>query len=376
MSATIANSVITVDLRTVKTNIEKIRQYIGKDVELMVTIKSNGYGHGLIEPARYIRENCGVDKFATSMVCEALDLRDAGIDGYLMVLGGIPYSAVPAVVEQDLVVPCYDAEFMRLLNEEAARKGKKVKVHIKLDTGLRRLGVRVGDELSRLVDSTQPLGNVDIEGIFTHLACPRTEDNSFTNKQLDEFDVGVAQARAKGLGLRYVHVANSDAVARCPRSYYNLVRPAALWLGYDETGKVGVKPCIQWKTFVSNVLWAEAGESISYFGKTVMKKRTRVAVLGFGGGDGYVRNLISPDPLASGMVIIRGKRVPLLAMNMDQAYADVTDVEDVKINDEVILLGGVGDQEITMDTLGRIAGTSTGHIQCSLGSRPFREYVR
>lgn len=148
-----------------------------------------------------------------------------------------------------------------------------------------------------------------------------------------------------------------------------------LWLGYDETGRVGVRPAITWKTFVSNVLWAEAGESISYFGSCVMKRRTKVAVLGFGAGDGYVRDLITPDPERNGRVIIRGKKVPLLALNMDQAYADVTDLPDVAINDEAYLLGRSRGQEITMDELGRIAGTSTGHIQCSLGARPMRVYL-
>ncbi|MCR3922900.1 MAG: hypothetical protein NUK65_10380 [Firmicutes bacterium] len=153
-----------------------------------------------------------------------------------------------------------------------------------------------------------------------------------------------------------------------------MVRPAALWLGYDPTGTFNVQPAITWKTFVSNVLIAEQGESISYFGSCIMKQKTRVAVLGFGAGDGYVRHLITPDPKKNGIVIIRGKKVPLLSMNMDQAFADVTDVEDVKIDDEAYLLGRMVNEEITMDELGRIAGTSTGHIQCSLGSRPLRIY--
>jgi len=370
-----ANSIITVDLKQIKKNIESIKNYLAPGTELMITVKSNGYGHGLVKPACYIRNNCGIDKFATSMVSEAVELREAGINCFMMVLGGIPYEAVPIVAEYDLVVPAYDPVFLSLLSDEAVKQRKTVKAHIKIDTGLRRLGVRLGAQLDELVEHVKTLPGIKIEGAYTHLANPNEEDQTITNKQLKEFNAALSQIEAKGITLKYKHVANSDALVRNRATHYNLVRPAALWLGYDPTGTLDVQPAITWKTFVSNVLMAEKGESISYFGSCIMKKRTKVAVLGFGAGDGYVRHLVTPEPEKNGVVLIHGQKVPLLSMNMDQAFADVTDIDDVKINDEVYLLGRMGDEQITMDELGRIAGTSTGHIQCSLGSRPMRIYL-
>jgi len=147
-----ANSIITVDLKQIKKNIESIKNYLAPGTELMITVKSNGYGHGLVKPACYIRNNCGIDKFATSMVSEAVELREAGINCFMMVLGGIPYEAVPIVVEYDLVVPAYDPVFLSLLSDEAVKQRKTVKAHIKIDTGLRRLGVRLGAQLDELVE--------------------------------------------------------------------------------------------------------------------------------------------------------------------------------------------------------------------------------
>lgn len=368
------NSIITVDLKKIKRNIEKIKKHIGPGVELMITAKSNGYGHGLVAPCIYILKNCGIKKFATAMVSEAVQLREAGIDCFIMVLGGVPYQAIPTLVKHDLVAPAYDQEFLRLLSEKSLEQNKITKVHIKIDTGLKRLGVHLGTELQNLIDHIKTLKGVEVEGAYTHLACPDAEDQVFTYKQLDIFDKALEQIKNNGIELKYIHAANSDAVVRCRDTHYNLVRPAALWLGYDYTNALGLETAITWKTYVTNVLNVQEGESFSYFGKFVAKKRTKIAILGFGAGDGYVRDLITDDPSKNGKVIINGRKVPLLAMNMDQAYADVTGMEDVKINDEAYLLGKVGNEEITTVDLGEIAGTSNGHILCSIGSRPTRVY--
>lgn len=373
-----ANSVIIVDLKKIKRNVEKIKNHIGPDVELMITAKSNGYGHGLVEPCVYLMKNCNINKFATAMVSEAVQLREAGINCFIMVLGGVPYQAIPTLVEYNLVAPAYDHEFARLLSQESLKQNKVTKVHIKIDTGLRRLGVHVGKELQDLLDYLKTLKGIEIEGAYTHFADPDADDQAFTYRQLDIFNKALEQIKNNGIQLKYIHTANTGATVRCKESYYNLVRPAALWLGYDtspgEINRLGLEMALTWKTYVTNVLYAEEGDSVSYFNFYVAKKRTKIAILGFGAGDGYVRNLITKNPEKNGKVIINGKKVPLIALNMDQAFVDVTDLDDVKINDEAYLLGKVGDEEITAMDLGRIAGTSNGHILCSLGSRPTRIY--
>src|SRR5690625_4749504 len=147
MLADVANSIIIVDLPTIKRNVEKIRKHIGPDVELMVTAKSNGYGHGLIEPFVYLHQHANVNKFSTSMVSEAVELREAGVDCFMMVLGGIPYKAIPAVIKYDLVVSVYDNEFAKLLSDESLKNITVTEVHSKINTGLRCIGVHTVIEL-------------------------------------------------------------------------------------------------------------------------------------------------------------------------------------------------------------------------------------
>ena len=152
-----ANTVVTVDLGKVKRNIERIRNHIGPNVDIMYTAKSNGYGHGLIRPTLFMRDKCGIHCFATGQLSEALELRQAGLEDFILVLGGIPYSGVPAFVANDLVATVYEDTMPRALNEEAARQGKRVRVHIKIDTGLRRFGVQPGEQLAHLIETLQGL---------------------------------------------------------------------------------------------------------------------------------------------------------------------------------------------------------------------------
>lgn len=377
MNPDYTNSQIIVDLPIIKHNIELIRRHIGPDVDIMFVAKSNGYGHGLVGPAKYIYEHCGVNLLATSMVSEAIQLREAGVDGYILIMAGIPYAAIPAVIAYDLVVPAFDLEFLTLLSAAAVTAGKTVRAHLKVDTGLHRLGVTVGAQLADLISLLKTLDSIQVDGIYSHLANPREESQSVTNQQIALFDQAIEQVEAAGISLKYKHLASSDPTLLNKRTHYNLVRPAALCYGYnDPSGILGVRPAITWKTFVADIREVEAGERFSYYSnETVTSRRTRIAILGFGAGDGYVRNLVSPDPAKNGIVTIAGRHVPVLATNMDQAFVDITDVEGVRRNDPAYVLLHEGEGRILMDDLARIAGTSTGHIQCSLGARPERVYL-
>lgn len=377
MNPDYTNSQIIVDLPQIKRNIALIQQHIGPDTGILFVAKSNGYGHGLVGPAKYIHDHCGVSMIATSMVSEAIQLREAGLDGYLFVMAGIPYAAIPAVIDYDLAVPAYDPEFLKRLSAAAQVAGKTIKVHIKIDTGLHRLGVSVGAQLDELINLLKTLPALQVDGIYSHLSHPRQESQALTTQQAACFNQAIAQVEAAGISLRYKHLASSDAVLRNKRTHYNLVRPAALCYGYnDPEGLLGVKPAITWKTFVADIREVDAGERYSYHSNdTVTTRKTRIAILGFGAGDGYVRNLVSPDPAKNGIVTIAGKHCPVLSTNMDQAFVDITDVEGVQRNDPAYVLLHEGEGQIWMDDLARIAGTSTGHIQCSLGARPERVYL-
>ena len=381
MSGTLetANTVVTVDLAKVKRNIERIRNHIGPNVDIMYTAKSNGYGHGLIEPTLFMQRECGIHCFATSQLGEALELRAAGLQDFLLVMGGIPYSGVPAFVENDLVATVYEDTLPRALNEEAARQGKKVRVHIKIDTGLRRFGVKAGEQLAHLLDTLSQLPYLEIDGVYTHLANGYSLDKSFTHQQMGEFTQALDQLKAAGIRPRLIHAANTAACVASPECYYDVVRLAALIFGYDISpgikNRLGLEPAMRWTSKILNVLWAEEGENVSYYRFFVPKRRTKIAIIGFGMGDGYVRNLVTRDTEHNSDVLIHGKRARLLDLNVDVAFADVTDIPDVKIGDTAVLIGQDGDEEITSMELGEVGGTSNGHVCCSITSRPLRHYI-
>lgn len=374
-----ANTVLTVDLAKVKRNIERIRAHIGPGVDIMYTAKSNGYGHGLIVPTLFMRDNCDIHCFATGQLGEAVELRDAGLQDFILVLGGIPYTGVPCFVENDLVATVYEDTLPRVLNEEAARQGKKVRVHIKIDTGLRRYGVQPGAQLAQLIDTLKSLPHLEIDGVYTHLANGYSLDKTFTHEQMALFTQALEQLKAAGITPRLVHAANTAACVASPECYYDVVRVAALIFGYDISpgikNRLGLEPSMRWTSKVLNVLWAEAGENVSYYRFFVPQRRTKLAIIGFGMGDGYARNLVTRDTAHNSDVLIHGKRARLLDLNVDVAFADVTDIPGVAIGDTAVLIGTDGDEEITSMELGEVGGTSNGHICCSITARPLRNYI-
>ncbi len=376
-----SNSIMYIDLQKVKGNIEKIRRHIGPDVELMVTMKSYGYGHGMVEPALYMAEECGVKKFATAALSEALELREAGIKCMIMTFGGVPHTGVSALVANDIVATLYDYEFAKLISEESVRQNKITKCHIKIDTGMRRIGVHVGAELQDYVDFVKALPGIEIEGALTQLASPDEPSHAFNREQLAEFDEAIIQMKASGLNLKYLHTANSGATVRLPASYYNMVRPAALIWGYDtspgEYNRLGLETVISWKAYVTNVRDVAKGESASYSKFFKPQCDSKVAIMSFGTGDGYLKHIITKDASKNPQVIINGRKCPIIAINMDQTFADVTNVPVVKIGDEVWIFGKQGDVEVGVMDVSAIGGASDSHILGNLTStRPYRVYLK
>lgn len=372
-----ANSVIRTDLQKVRRNIARIRNHIGPDVQIMYVAKSNGYGHGLFEPTFFMRDKCNIHYFATGMVSEAIDLRDAGLKDYLLIIGGINRSAIPAAVSYDLVPTIYETSIPALLSAEGRKVGKEIKVQIKIETGLNRLGVRPGEELGNLIETIKRLPNICVDGVFTHLAEDYTAKQPFTALQLSRFNEALDQLKKAGIKPRLISAAATGGCLHTPSSHYNMVRLAAMIFGYDITpdpphNKLSLEPAMSWTTTVLSLRCVEAGERISYSPFVIPKRRTLVAILGFGMGDGYVHNLVTSDIEHNADVLINGKRARLLDLNMDQTFADVTDIPNIKIGDKVTIIGRDGEDEITTMELGRIGGTSSGHVCCSITGRPFR----
>lgn len=372
----VANSIAIIDLNKVKENISKINYFIGQACELMPVLKGNAYGHGIVEIAKYITNECKIKKIAVAELKEAVQLRKAGIESMLFILGGIPYNNIQAIVENNVTVPVFTKEFAERLSQASIESDKQIKVHIKIDTGLKRIGVQVGDELQKLIDNIKDLKGIRIEGIFTHFSESEIIDKSFSLKQLQLFNKAIKQVKENGIEIKYCHCANSAAISDIPESHFNLVRPGGLYLGYDPClgayNKLGLEFAITWKAWITNVKYVEAEECVGYNRRYKAKSKKKIATLSFGFGDGYFYNLLNRD----GEVIIRGKKAPIIGLCMDQAFVDVSSIEDVRINDEAILLGKDADSEINAFDIARKLDCPYVNILCNIGNRVTRQYLR
>ncbi len=375
-----ATSVIRVDLPALKRNIARIRAHVGPGTDIMYVAKSNGYANGMAEPALYMKNECGIRHFATSQIGEAITLREAGIDDFMLVLSAVPFSAIPKFVELGLVATVYEESFPRALSEEAVRQGKTGKVHIKIDSGLHRMGLPGGAPLARLLETLKSLPNLEIDGVYTHLANAYSLDKTVTRRQQALFEAALEQIRETGIRPRLVHMSNTAACVASPECYYDMVRLAALVYGHDispgEQNRLGLEPVTSWTCCVLNTMWVEAGEGISYYNWYVPKRRTRIALVSFGMGDGYIRAAVSQDIDKNADVLINGHRARLIDLNFDQTFVDITDVPgEVKVGDKVTIFGRDGDEEITTAEIAAHAHTSNGNVCAAITSRPFRHYV-
>ncbi|MBO5564736.1 MAG: alanine racemase [Lachnospiraceae bacterium] len=371
----IGNSFITIDLGKIKRNIEKIQANIGEDVEIMPVLKANACGHGAVVLGKFLTEECGIRRLSVALVKEAKALREAGITGDIMVLGGIPVNNLPYAVEQDLILPLFRIPDAKLISELALEKGKKVRVHIKIDTGLGRLGVLKGEQLEELLDGILPLEGLEIEGVYTHFGEAEVEDPSFTYQQIADFNEAVEQVKARGIEPRYLHATNTPSTVRFKEARYNLVRSGLLWLGYDpcmdEENRWGLERALDWKCFLTNLKPVPEGKSMGYWRMFTAKRDSVVGIASFGYGDGYLEDL----GRTGGYVLIHGKRAPIIEVCMDQTFLDVTDIPEAQVGDTITLIGEDGDEKIDAFDLEKISHNSYVTYLCNINERPVKHYI-
>ena len=346
----IHNSYLEIDLPLLTSNIEKIKQGIGKGVDIIAVIKGNAYGMGIIEIGKHLDTHCGIETFGVATTCEAVKLRDAGINKDIVVMGGIPYHNTPAIIKYDLQSPAYDPIYLNLLNEEAKKAGRTAIVHIKIETGLNRVGVRPGKELDEMCELLKALEHIKVEGIFTHFYQSEIRDKTATHEQFEKFKTALSQARAHGFEFKYVHTSNSGATTWLFDDEITHVRPGVLLYGIDEnldehgncTNVFGLSYVLSWRAYVNNVKTISAGETVGYSGHFKATKPTDVATISMGYGDGYARTLGNSG---KGEMIVNGKKAPVIGICMDQMFLDVTGI-DTKINDVVTILGTDGSESV------------------------------
>jgi len=335
-----------------------VKEIVGPHVDILVSLKADAYGHGAMKVARTVLHN-GASMLGVATVSEATPLREAGITAPILVFGYIPLWQMREAARLGVTATLYAIEAAQALSRAALALQKTMKVHIKVDTGMSRLGIRYEqiDEISALVREVNRLPGLELEGLYTHFANADASDQSYTLKQLNRFQQVLEQLEKQGLCPPIVHACNSAATISLPAAYYNMVRVGVAVYGLDPSADVrlpvGFRAALSFKTQVAQVKIVPAGEGISYGCTYITKQPTRIAILPVGYADGFRR-----APKNWGSVLIHGQEAPILGrVCMDQCMIDVTHIPQTRIGDEVVLIGRQGNAELTAETVAERLGT-------------------
>ncbi|NMB19796.1 MAG: alanine racemase [Firmicutes bacterium] len=359
-----------VSLDNIAYNVRQFRSYIGPHCELMAVVKANGYGHGALETA-YTMIAHGTNWLAVALPEEGVRLRRGGITAPILVLGAVGADELDVCVAADLAVTVFEPHIARLLSAAAVAQQKLARVHIKVDTGMGRLGLLPRDFVS-LVELVKGLPGLEIQGVFTHFAQAEQIDLSYTKWQWERFQRVREDLRKRGITIPYVHAANTPATLFFPDAHLDLVRVGLGIYGMypDARRPLDLKPALTLKTKVAFVKRVPAGSCVSYNSTYVTDRETSLAVLPIGYADGLSRGLSN-----RGHVIIKGTFCPIVGnVTMDHTMVDVGDLPCV-IGDEVILLGTDGRHEIQAHHWANLLGTINYEITCMLSSRIERVYL-
>ena len=367
-----------VNLDAVRSNVERMKANIDKDVLITAVIKTDGYGHGAVALAHELEPISYVWGFATATTEEAKTLRNAGIKKPILILGyTFPY-CYQELVEMDIRPVVFSVKTAKQLSEAAVRLGKTMKVHIKVDTGMSRIGIRPDDSGIEIIKGIKACQNLEIEGILTHFAKADETDKTETRQQFVRFDNFVKQAEKEcAIHIPIKHCSNSAGIIELQEMNMDMVRAGIILYGLwpsDEVAQniVELTPAMSLISHIVYVKELEAGSSISYGGTYVTTSKTKVATIPIGYGDGYPRGLSN-----KGYVLIRGQKAPILGrVCMDQFMVDITHIPDATEGDMVTLIGRDGDVCITMEELGELSGRFNYELACDLGKRIPRVYVR
>ncbi len=364
---------LEIDLAAIDHNLSLIRDLVGPGVGVVGVVKSNAYGHGAVEVARRLASH-GVTALAVALVQEGVALREAGIEGPLLVMGATDVDEAPLFVEHTITPAVSRVEFAQALSQAAGDLGTTASCHVKLDTGMGRQGVRA-EQAGEFGAALRALPHLSVDGVFSHFAASPS-DREFTITQIEAFTRAVALLEA-GLGTRIPlrHLANSGGVLRHPEAHLDAVRPGALLYGIAaHTGgehHPATRQAMSLKARIVATKDMRAGESVGYSRSYVVLHDTRTAILPLGYADGYPRALSN-----NADVLLRGRRCPVVGrVSMDCVVIDVGGLEGVAAGEEVVLLGCQGEAMITTGELAERCGTCVEEIVARMGTRLPRVFV-
>ncbi len=366
-----------IDMDALAYNVDLMHSAISAGTKMILVIKTDGYGHGAVPIAREYDGDERIWGFAVACPEEAYELRNAGMTKPILILGYTFDYAYDDMVRFDIRPAVFKDDMLQGLSEAAARQGKEARIHIKVDTGMNRIGIRPDDDGLAFVKRASEYPGIAVEGIFTHFARADEADKTRANMQLDLFKGFTDRIKNElGIDIPYRHCSNSAGIMELPKANMDIVRAGITLYGLwpsDEVDQAAMpfKPVMSLKSHVVYIKQVNESDQISYGGTYVAPGPRKIATIPIGYGDGYPRMLSNRAD-----VLIRGKRAPICGrVCMDQFMADVTDIPGVSEYDQVTLIGSDGDETITMDELGGISGRFNYELACDIGKRIPRVYV-
>ncbi len=365
-----------IDLDALAANYRLIRDRVAPGVKVLAAVKANAYGHGAIECARRL-ESEGVDWFGVALPEEGIELRQAGITKPVLCLGGIWNGQERACLQFKLTPVVYRGDIVQSLDRAANEMGLIADAHVKIDTGMGRLGVRP-DSVSEFCEGLGEFKNVRIDGLMTHLAAADDDAHEqFTKAQLDRFQAAVTLFRDRGFTPTFIHAANSAAAFGFKQSWGNMIRPGGTLYGFSRdvlpphVDPPPLRPVMSLHSRIILLKKVPKGEKLGYGCTFETQRDSMIATIPIGYDDGYSRALSN-----RGRVIVRGKFVPVVGrVSMDLTLIDVTDVPEASLNDHVTLIGRDGDLSITAEDIAETIGTISYEVTCGISGRVPRKYV-
>lgn len=363
-----------IDLAALRHNISALRAGLPPQTKYMAVVKANAYGHGMIEIAQAAL-HAGAEYLGVAIPEEGVLLRESGITAPILVFGGLLPASADVVVRFDLCAAVFTLPVLRALQQAALEQGKVARIHIKIDTGMNRVGLKTTEELRILLQEAAGCKAIQVEGIFTHFAVSEIEDKAFTRLQNSRFREAVAITREMGF-TPLAHAANSGGILDLPNEVsYDMVRGGIAMYGYSPGGRcgegAGLQPVLTWKTAIVHIKEILPGDTVSYGRRYTAAEPRRIATLPLGYGDGYNRCMTG-----KAKVIVRGQRAPIVGtICMDQCMADVTDISNACVGDEVLLIGANGQSAINADEMADWANTISYEVLLDISARVPRVYI-
>lgn len=365
-----------IDLAALYANFRSIKAFVGENTKIMAVVKANAYGHGSVECSKVLVAG-GVDWLGVALVEEAVDLRSAGIVTPILCLGGVWPGQEQILLDHNLTPAIFRIEDAHRLNAAAKNADRVIQIHVKVDTGMGRVGVRA-EEFGDFLNGVAGLGNIRIDGLMSHFAsADDPAENGFTDMQIREFESALAILRSRGIEPSLIDLANSPGAVCHPRSRGTMVRIGGILYGLGDeviprdVPQPELQPVMSVRSKLALVKDIAAGDSVGYGRRFVAKQPTKVATVPIGYHDGYRRGLGG-----QANAIIKEIRVPVIGtVSMDWITIDVSQVQDVEVGDEVVLLGKDGNASVSAADLGKIIGSISYEITCGIGERVSRNYI-